>query len=222
MGYLGRRLASVERWLGRVHLATWIIGLCSIGAAIVIAYAASITDWLRPWGPIGYIGVSIIGLLTLYIVGSGSFFVYSSAKVRSALARYSDRQVQTLQINPLDNSFTKRRINLSDFFHPFGRPVGASTFQDCELFGPATIFLNGCRFLNSGIHNCDILILNDNVDSFTAIRFDACIFERCHFYRATMFVTKDQAVQLRRLIPEINIISGNTTGVPSSQPVISD
>lgn len=39
----------------------------------------------------------------------------------------------------LDGHFSKKRVRVTDFFHPFFRPTVAAKFDDCELLGPGVI-----------------------------------------------------------------------------------
>ena len=54
---------------------------------------------------------------------------------------------EAVGINPLDGHFSKKRVRVTDFFHPFFRPTAAAKFEDCELLGPGVIYLDGGQLL---------------------------------------------------------------------------
>jgi hypothetical protein len=224
-------LKKILRIEPAVTLSQWIYDraannlawLSSTFGGAVIGYAASITEWLKPWGPIGYVALGILFALFIYGAASLFFFIYSTGKMRSAIANYSDMMARTATVNTLADLFTKQRINMADFFHPFYRAVRNVKFQDCEMFGPALIFLSGCRLDSVTMTNCDIVVLSDDAQPRTLTRFDNCTFERCPFYLVTIFLTYDQAAQIREMMGgrELNVISQKGERTPSSVSAMS-
>jgi hypothetical protein len=70
-------------------------------------------------------------------------------------------------VNPLDDVFTKLRIDLNVFRQPFNEPVIGKNFINCELNGPIIIILYGHSTLaNASLHGCEFVKIKDR--GFTA------------------------------------------------------
>jgi hypothetical protein len=199
---------TLGQWIYDRLANNWPLLSSTLGGGAVIVYTASITEWLKPWGPIAYATLGLGAALTIFVIFASFFWLYASGKVKIALSRYSDASLAASTINPLDDNFVKRRIRLSDFANALQRKIRAVKFQDCEIYGPALIFLNGCHFGAADIINCDFVILSDTARPHTLTWFESCIFERCQFCMVTMFVTQDQANQLKQVVGDyMNVIS---------------
>src|SRR5205085_115309 len=139
--------------------------------------------WLREWGPVGYVGIGISGGLAIYGFVSLFYLAYATGRMRMALSRYADARLGSSSISPLDSLFVKRRINLADFFHPFYKSIENKVFKESELFGPALVFMGGCRLDGTSIDHCDVVVLSNSAKPFTLTNFQSCIFERCRLFQ---------------------------------------
>src|SRR5258708_7851914 len=204
-------IGAIKDWLFSRLAERWfelMLGFITGGG---MGYLAAITDWMAPWGPIGW---AATGFFFLAVVIS-FYALYWWARSRRDLTEFSEKAAQSISINVLEDLFVKKKINLSDFYHPFLRATKHAKFQDCELFGPCSIVLDGGKIERSNFHYCDVVIVGKKSEGARGIaKFDFCIFERCDFFRVTFFMTKAQYLDLERDIGAkgVNIISDGSLG----------
>jgi hypothetical protein len=107
-----------------------------VGASVVsliTGWAAAATDLLKPYAPLSWVVAALIGastfcLISFLIIRCRTIFIDGS--IRRRFYEPGDK------INPLDKTFEKRRIYISDIIPPVGFKVAGKTFIDCELIGP--------------------------------------------------------------------------------------
>jgi hypothetical protein len=80
------------------------------------------------------------------------------------------------------------KVELSDFYHPFFRPVQNVRFEDCDLFGPCLAFVDGCNLSFCEFHDCEYIIARTDRPVLGATRFVNCTFYRCRLYRVTFIL----------------------------------
>lgn len=173
-------------WLVDFAVEKWPYILAAVGGTVMTVLAA-VTKWLAVYGPVAWGAIGIASFLIL----AGGLRVIATAQQILAHNRFAKKREQTTGINPLDDHFSRQRINLADFFHPFYKPTRLAKFQDCEVFGPAVIIimsgtLDGCTF-----NGCEAVIVKRQVMVIGAIAFEKCTFERCAFYRVTFLLVKE-------------------------------
>ncbi len=158
-----------------------------------MSYLASITDWLKVWGPIAYgmIGLASALIISIILVFFGKF------KEKSALANFANRRSQSEIINPLEDSFIKKRLNVQDFYHPFFRPIENAKFTECEIFGPGAMIPVQCTFHDITLRECDIIVLKDEVILTSGTQFKLCVFQKCIFYRVPLYMNKGQCEAMK-------------------------
>ncbi|MEP2757862.1 hypothetical protein [Parvibaculum sp.] len=157
----------------------------------LMTYLAAVTDWLEPWGPVGYGAVGLVSAVFIAASISSIYAVFSWGKQRSANARATDRYYEAGdRINPLETAFVAKRINLSDLLPPLGDTISAKTFRNCELVGPLNIFPNGCTISNCGYVNCDHVVITARPmeNGYLAHRVhNGYVFEHCQFIDCKFF-----------------------------------
>ncbi len=200
---------------------TWVIAL---GGGGTMTYLAAISSWVQPWGPVGWGAIGLFSFLVLVTGSALGSYLRSSAVASRALAKFSEDSSKTTYMNVLSDSFSKQRMRLSDFYHPFFRTKRHAKFTDCEIYGPGSMFAFGAFFDHTSFIECDVVVVNEPISSFTLTAFENCTFERCIFYRVTLFVTKGQAQDMERSIPgHMNIIAGSAAKVPpASSPQLQE
>jgi hypothetical protein len=179
--------------------------------AAVMAYLAAVSKWLNAYGPVAWGAVGI----TTFLVVAVSWWIVVQAQARYVQTRFAKKHEESTGINPLDDHFTRQRINLVDFFHPFYKPTRLAKFQDCELFGPAVIALTGKSTLHTGEFNgCEVVIIKPEVTVVGATVFENCTFERCKFFRVTFLLSKDQYRSMTEQVKgdRMSVISDGTAG----------
>lgn len=177
---------------------------------LLMGYLAAATKWLNVYGPIAW-GVAF--LLGFLVFGAGWWVVAIAQRV-IAQTRFARRREETAAINPLDDHFTRRRINLFDFFHPYYQSIKAAKFLDCELYGPAVIYPMAGTFLNTNFNGCEAVIVKLHTSVIGATGFENCTFERCTFYRVTFLFTKENYLQMKQQLSgkPVPVISDGTVG----------
>jgi len=139
--------------------------------------------------------------------------LYSIYRNRKVLTDFEVRRSESLEVNPRADHFSKRSMQLSDFFHPFFVPYEKVKFEDCDLFGPAVIVIWGGSLDHVTLVECDtVVIRNDKpgVPCRTGMVFKDCIFHRVKIYRALIVMNQVQLEKFKKAgaIDEMNIISG--------------
>lgn len=188
--------------------------LVSIGGGAVMGYLASISAWLAPYGPVAWGGVAVVSLVVISLAALG----WSKATEIRALARYANARALAGGANALAPTHDHERIVLSDFYHPFYKPVETVRFEHCDLMGPANVFMDGCTLTDSGLHDCEAIIVAKGTAVRGAVGFKHCTFARCHIFRATLLMFPEQYVALQSALhASIPIISGSLApnGAPS-------
>lgn len=204
-----RAIRSAASWVWDWFIEHWPTVIVVVGGA-VMTWLGYLSAWLRVYGPVAWGALGIASALVLSL----AFFLAGLAKQRFVLVRFAERRAETAGINPLDDHFSKKRIKMSDFFHPFYEPVTATKFQDCELLGPAAVALEGGAFLRSSFVNCEAVIMRADTPVAGVTPFRNCTFERCKFFGITFLLTKDQYMMFKSQTGggRMRIVSDGTVG----------
>jgi hypothetical protein len=83
-----------------------------------MTYLASISDWLKPYGPVGWGAVGMLSILLIVVV----YFIYGISKQRLALADYTKRSSEGVTTRVLAPMHENETIKLADFYHPYFEP----------------------------------------------------------------------------------------------------
>ncbi|SRR6266566_3863228 len=205
---MGKVLKSGFDWLVDFLVERWpyvAIGLVSL----VMTWLASVAAFLKPYGAVAWGAVGLVSAL----VAAGVFLLWSVGRRYWVQARFEARRAETSAVNPLAGHFSKQRLRLMDFFHPFMQATVAAKFEDCELLGPAVIFLNGCTLFHPYLLNCEAVIAKQGAATVGAIAFQGCVFDRCKIYNATFIMTKDQYSHMKDSAGQgLRVISDGTAG----------
>ena len=143
---------TVGDWIYTRIVNNWVT-IASVLGGLLMAYLAKITDWIRPWGAVGWgfvgLGSALVAAPVLSVV---TYAIGAAAKRRAeakAIRKWSD---QVDGINPMEREFRHERIRLSDLANPITLQVIGKRFIGCELIGPVTILLGrGCSFRMVGL-----------------------------------------------------------------------
>src|SRR5207248_10378109 len=96
-------LERVFRW------GPTVLGAASASGAS--AWAAHASAWLNKYGPIAWVGSALVGLLIFSVI----YLLWARARLALAnTAAVRKWQESVDSINPLDQEFTRRRINPND------------------------------------------------------------------------------------------------------------
>ena len=161
-----RRLLRVEPG---ISLAQWVFDRISnnwerIIAAFVagggMTYLASITEWIKAWGPAGIGAAGLLAALAAWVGLAWASRLRGDAQLRLANATAIEKwkeQVDT--VNPLAKEFHTKRVKLSDLMHPVTSRVKGKRFIDCQIMGPANLLIiDNVTITGVGFANCDVVV----------------------------------------------------------------
>ena len=194
------------------HILEWVM---SLSGGALMAYLSALSAWVNAWGPIGWGAIGILSFLILMLGISIGSYLRAGADSKRALAKFTESTLKTASVNVLLDNFASQRINLSDFYHPFFKSIKYAKFTKCEIFGPAMMLPTQCTFDKILFQDCDVVIVNIPATAHTLTRFESCTFDQCSFYRITLFVSRDQAIEMQTAFPAINIVAGSVDNGPS-------
>src|ERR1700682_548744 len=100
-------------WDGLVDFAiAHSLAIVSTAAAALMVYLASISKWLTTYGPVAW---GSVGIATFLLLAGGSWVVAQGQSI-FAHTQFVKRREDSSAINPLDDHFTRLRINLAEVF----------------------------------------------------------------------------------------------------------
>jgi len=164
---MAKFMAWADQWLGRMSGAygLWPLVPTGLGAGL-LAYASTSVRWMNQLGPFGWGSVALIAFLALSL----SLYMLALFRERWVYASYARKRAQEPDfINPLDNDFTKKRIQLAAMKRPSTNYIENKTFTDCEILGPAMVLMDGCELTGNGMINCNWVVTKQGAEVFGAI-----------------------------------------------------
>ena len=169
-------------------------------------------------GPIAWVAAGFGGFLclvtSLWILGKfRDNWITSSIK-----RRFYEGAVR---INPLESVFSHVRINIADLLPPLALRVNDKTFINCDIVGPAQIYLDRSLMSNSGGESVDAVIGRPGANSMNGIIFVNCVFRDCRFYRVTFLVLESDYALFVANNPTVEFVTHVPTGqAPLPMPVV--
>lgn len=185
---------NIDRFFARLEwrwsLANFIWGAWAIASVTLPAWAVKTANLFSDYSPVSWVGAGVLGFLVFCF----GFFVYAHARFRLVQARYNERSLEIgATADPLAKVFEKKRIFLNQFAMPSNPFINGKTFVDCEIIGPANIFLaSGNRVDEPQLPSCDGAVLSPNATSFNSYSFINCAFRRCSFQRINFFISDEE------------------------------
>ncbi|WP_212525631.1 hypothetical protein [Actibacterium sp. MT2.3-13A] len=145
------------------------------------------------YAPLSWVVSGFAGLLA-YVIAV-AIYGYGSSKV--VRAKYDSKfMLETGGVDPMSRVFEDKRIFLNDFILPSSPFVDGKTFVDCDIVGPANIFLqvdNAINNIKPGII-VDAVVLDGETPFNNGFIFRNCTFRGCRFHRVTLFFAPDEAL----------------------------
>lgn len=159
----------VVRWEPGISLGQWIYDRIAnnwdrlvalfVGAG-GMSYLASITEWLKAWGPVGIGAVGIGSALIIWIGLAWAQSIRAQARRRHAETYAIQKWEENVDdFNPLSPEFHLKRMKIGDLANPISKKVIGKCLIDCELIGPAVIFFHKDIEMNGvGFVDCDVVV----------------------------------------------------------------
>jgi hypothetical protein len=146
-------------------------------------------DMFQQYAPLSWVLSGFAGLLFALI----TYAIFAWANAKLIRSRYNrDLYEKTGFVDPMANTFEDRRIFLGEFCLPSDPYFAGKTFVNCEIIGPAVLFL---RFNNSvyehQLPNCDAIVLRGR-SYHNVLTADRCTFRGCSFKRITVLVLPEE------------------------------
>ena len=169
----------------RLSLGALLMGLLAPTSFALPAWAASAAKVFSELAPLSWVVAGFVGLLTYVLCVA----LYGFGRGRIVRARYDARFLsETGGVDPLSKVFEGKRIFLNDFILPSNPVVTEKTFVDCEIVGPANIFLAvGNRIDDIQSDKVDAVALSQDAQFLNGFVFNNCTFRGCTFHRITIF-----------------------------------
>ncbi|SMH56666.1 hypothetical protein [Maritimibacter sp. HL-12] len=183
---------SLDRFFSKLEwqwsLANLLWGAGAIAFTALPAWAVRTVGIMSEYAPLSWVLSGMAGFM-IFVLG---FYVYSIARGRVVRARYDNRALaKGGSANPMDKVFERKRIYINEFILPSSPALFDKTFVDCELIGPANIFLSfGNRLDDLVLPRSDAIAIRDGVSVFNMYQLGGCTFRRCSFQRITFFVSE--------------------------------
>jgi len=158
-----------------------------LGMGVVTAWAASAVDAFSTYAPLSWIIAGLLGSL----IAAATFLVAQLAVRLRVRNRWNVLLMAEPQpINPIEKTFEKRRIRISEMVLPSHRVLTNKTFIDCEIVGPANLYwFRGNAAAAPYGPKIDAVYLEPKATFFNGIVLDGCIFRNCAFVNITLFVS---------------------------------
>ena len=106
-------------------------------------------------------------------------------------------------VNPLDDVFDRKRVDINIFASPFVDAVEDKTFTNCEFFGPAVITFHNCS-VGSIFRWCDFVKMPPGpVQAQNILIFKDCTFNNCKFIRITLLIQGEMVEPFEQSVDNI-------------------
>jgi hypothetical protein len=173
--------ALIERFFRWAPLA-----LGTLGVGAISGWAASATTALAAYSPLSWLGSGLLGVL----LSAAVCWLWNNAKLRYEQSKnFEEMRTRTKWVNPLENVFIKQRIDIDIFKRPAPGTARGKTFVECDIYGPATIIVNGYTNLERASFGfCDFVEVMVNSPIYNAISFTDTTFRGCRFYYLTLLI----------------------------------
>ncbi|MBL6600016.1 MAG: hypothetical protein ISP41_14085 [Alphaproteobacteria bacterium] len=182
---------EIDRFFSKIEwrwsLANMLWGTGALASATLPAWAVSAMEIFSQYAPLSWIAAGFVGFI-VFCVG---FLVYSKAHQIYVRSRFNARSISSgAYVDPMAKMFERKRIFLSDFCLPSSQVINDKNFVDCEIIGPANLYLAyGNKADEPVLPKCDATVLFPGAKFFNGITLIDCNFRRCSFQRVTFFVS---------------------------------
>jgi hypothetical protein len=163
--------------------APTILGALGLGG--VSGWAAWATKPLSEYSPISWVGSGLLGVLLFVVV----YWLWTSAKLKSEQSKNAEEmRARARWVNPLESVFTNQRIDIDIFKSPAPDSATGKTFVNCDIYGPATVILNGHTTLDDGHFGfCDFVEVQAGCSIYNAVSVTDTTFRNCRIFYVTFY-----------------------------------
>ena len=197
------RISQIEsRWALFEAASRWFP---PVGAAVSFVLAI-FTDFMAAWAPLSWF---VAGMLGWFLVVLVQVALSLKQERDERVRRYALLAAPKGSINPLDERFVRQRVYLTDILPPAGKTVMGKEFRNCEIIGPANIYISASdggasEFVGISMINCDAVVIDDGVAAYNCVELRDCSFKSCVFYDVTLIATVPFFEKFRSKMEGIN------------------
>jgi hypothetical protein len=172
-----------SRW----SLWTLLQGSGLVASFALPAWAARSAQLFADYAPFSWVVAGFAGVTIWAVVR----VLWQGANRLRVRAKYDgDLLERGSAINPLDMTFERKRIFVSDLVLPSHPYIDGKTFIDCDLIGPANIYFHSTNQANPiRLPKIDGVWLAPKAGFNNGFFFNNCIFRNCSFQRITVFAS---------------------------------
>lgn len=166
---------------------SFITQVATIIAGFVFpAWVTAATQQFQAYAPLSWTVAGFAGMLLVALMWALVGYGYRSL-IR---ARYDARLIESSGIvNPMDRTLEGKRIFVDHLVLPSHPHILNKTFVDCEIIGPANIYLvEGSQAVENKLPRIDAVFIAPGHKFHNGVAFHACLFKGCSFQRITIFV----------------------------------
>ncbi|HRE43325.1 MAG TPA: hypothetical protein PKY87_05075 [Terricaulis sp.] len=181
------------------------------------AWAASTVEILSAYSPLSWVIAGLAGWAIAGLgyagVGIGAYW-RTMAKIRSVWARSPN------PVDPMETVFRNKRINVADLITPYHRVISNKNFIDCELVGPANLFIavtsgsGSLAFHGNTFQPSETVMIKNDASPPNAIVLQDCSFSRCTFYGVILFFREAVFEAANRLISNLYWVTATPQAMP--------
>lgn len=177
-----KRLEWVFTFLG--FLARHWNTIVSLAGGFLAAWTANAANAFNEYAPFSWIASGIMGFVLISVGLQG----LAQARLLSQHFRIRRFSTEVDAVNPLESTFQKRRINVTQIQPPVGNEVRGRTFVECDIVGPANILVFNCSFQGSQGSAIDAVLWSTGNRPTNCTVFVDCTFTNCRFFLLTFLV----------------------------------
>ncbi|MDF1633279.1 hypothetical protein [Mycoplana sp. MJR14] len=168
-----------------------------VGSFALPAWAVYATDLFARYQPLSWVVAGFAGVLTTAV----AYAIFARARASLIRSAYDNNLYQRSGfVDPMAATFENKRIFLADFVLPSDLFISDKTFINCEIVGPANLFLRG----NYQVHEqlltmVDAVMLNGDRNFNNGVIVENCTFRKCSFKRITLMMLPHEYERYKNL-----------------------
>lgn len=205
--FIDRLTDRIAYW----HGTYWILASSS-AMGVITGWLSTGVTWISQFGFFGWWLAGLLGALVT------AMFLMIIAWVRYAWVHASAKNKWANQVddfNPLDKEFQRRRLKIADLAEPITNSIRGKRFIDCDMVGPANIFLwNNININGFELVDCTVVVLcpdkNGGLHPGNAVRFSSIEMYNCRLFGVTVMIPP----QLVHVFQDTGVTFASFTGRP--------
>ena len=169
-------------------------GVPVLGAGAVSGWLSNGVDWINQFGWFGWWSAFLVGSLVAALIFAALALAKAKLATAKAIAKWRS---DVADVNPLDEQFSRVRIDIAKIANPVTRRITGKSFSGCEVIGPANIAVRAQNVIhNPQFIDCDIVVCRPDRPLHSVTWVDECSFIQTKFFNCTIFVLQPLAMQL--------------------------